>query len=136
MNFYFGTKNEKGNSYNWVVPNYFDKDEWEFSPTISSDKPIVFMGRITHLKGLDMIIELAKRLPNRKFKIAGQGDFKKFFSGLKNVEYHGSLEGKERSDFLQGAVAMLLPTKYIEPFGGAIVEAQFVGKKRNCIIFF
>eukprot|EP01091_Cochliopodium_minus_P020358 TRINITY_DN886_c1_g1_i5.p1 TRINITY_DN886_c1_g1~~TRINITY_DN886_c1_g1_i5.p1 ORF type:complete len:185 (-),score=65.82 TRINITY_DN886_c1_g1_i5:43-597(-) len=85
------------------------------------------MGRIIVNKGMKIIAKLAKALPHRKFKIAGQGNFSEFFEGINNVEYVGSLEGKQRSDFLQGAAAMIHPTLYVEPFGGSVVESQLCG---------
>jgi glycosyltransferase involved in cell wall biosynthesis len=37
------------------------------------------------------------------------------------------LKPKERNDLVIGAEALLLPTLYREPFGGAAVEAQMLG---------
>ena len=128
MHHNLGKDGSGGKHYNWVIPNYFDENEWEFSPKVSEDRPIVFMGRIIPAKGIAIMQTIIKALPQRKFKFAGQGNFDQYFSEYNNVEFYGALEGKERSKFLQGASAMLLPTLFIEPFGGAIVEAQFVGK--------
>jgi glycosyltransferase involved in cell wall biosynthesis len=127
MHYSLGIKKEGGNNYVWVIPNYFELNDWTFSPKVSEDRPIVFMGRIIECKGMYTIREIAKKLPNRIFKIAGKGDFEHFFHGMPNIIYCGALQGAERNTFLQGAAAMLLPTSYIEPFGGALIEAQLVG---------
>jgi glycosyltransferase involved in cell wall biosynthesis len=37
------------------------------------------------------------------------------------------LHGMERSDFLGNALAVLMPTRYVEPFGGVTVEAHLCG---------
>ena len=82
------------------------------------------MGRIAQEKGMQVIADLARLLPGQSFHIAGQGNFSAFFQDLPNVRYFGALVGKERSNFLRGARAALMPTLYVEPFGGAGVEAQ------------
>ena len=89
------------------------------------------MGRIIESKGVQIIKELALHFTDRKFKIAGPGDFDNFFANISNVFYHGLLFGKERSDFLQGAAAMLLPTSYFEPFGGALVSFSSIINHEN-----
>eukprot|EP01091_Cochliopodium_minus_P014263 TRINITY_DN4808_c0_g1_i1.p1 TRINITY_DN4808_c0_g1~~TRINITY_DN4808_c0_g1_i1.p1 ORF type:complete len:413 (+),score=95.32 TRINITY_DN4808_c0_g1_i1:46-1284(+) len=127
LHYYYGSKKQHGENYNFVIPNYFNPDDWTFSPTVGDDRPIVYMGRITREKGLETVREIVKKMPHRKFKIAGQGNFTQFFDGLPNAHYYGALEGNERSEFLKGAVAMLLPTLFVEPFGGSIVEGQFCG---------
>jgi glycosyltransferase involved in cell wall biosynthesis len=121
------TKNAIGSTYNWVIPNYYDEADWPLMD-MSPDQNIVFMGRIVTSKGIDIVRELATRLPHRRFMIAGQGDFRAFFPpSLTNVVYVGPLEGRQRADFVCTAAAMLMPSSMIEPFGGSAVEAQMCG---------
>lgn len=124
-----GSENGIGRHYNWVIPNYFELNDWfvQDPSQIRPDRPIVFMGRITQVKGMDTIREIAKVLTNRVFWIAGQGNFSEWFHGLPNVYYKGPLKGGERANFLRGASCMLMPTTYVEPFGGAGVESQLMG---------
>lgn len=127
MHYVLGAEQSAGKNYNWVIPNYFDTQEWRFSPEPSPKRPIVFMGRISAVKGMDVIREIALRMPERQFLLAGQGDPVPWFAGMQNVHFVGALVGRERQRFLSGAYAMLMPTTYVEPFGGAGVEAQLVG---------
>jgi glycosyltransferase involved in cell wall biosynthesis len=111
-----------GLNYNFVIPNYYDLDQWE--PKYSNGKYIAFMGRIGDIKGLDTILEIARR-SDLPVKVAGQGDPTPYLCD--NIEYVGVLKGMQRNEFIRNAVCQLMPTKYIEPFGGAGVEGLLCG---------
>jgi glycosyltransferase involved in cell wall biosynthesis len=121
-------KNAVGTTYNWVIPNYYDVAEWPFVAVPRDDRPLVFMGRLTESKGIAIVRDLAARMPDRKFRIAGQGDATRWFGPeFPNVEIVGPLEGMQRADFVCNAAAMLMPSSMVEPFGGSAVEAQMCG---------
>jgi len=122
MHYHQGKDGRNGNNYEWVIPNYFDLDEWE--PNESLGGYLAFLGRITPLKGLDTIRALADHSP-WPIKLAGQGDPSPW--DHPNIEYVGPLKGKERSDFLRNARASLMPTVFTEPFGGSGVEGMLCG---------
>jgi glycosyltransferase involved in cell wall biosynthesis len=84
------------------------------------------MGRLTEGKGLRIVLDVARLRPDVPFVIAGQGDIDAFGPLPANVTYVGSL-GSERVALLQGARAIIAPSRYIEPFAGAVVEAQLCG---------
>jgi len=44
-----------------------------------------------------------------------------------NVEYIGEITDKEKSEFLSGAVALLVPIDWPEPFGLVMIEAMACG---------
>jgi len=46
---------------------------------------------------------------------------------LPNLTYKPPIHGKDRAQFLGNAMAVLMPTRYVEPFGGVTVEAQLCG---------
>lgn len=122
MHYHQGKENRRGSDYEWVIPNYFDLDDWE--PSYEHGKYIAFMGRLISTKGLDTVYEIAKRV-NLPVKIAGQGDPTPWTHP--NIEYVGVLKGRERSDFLRNAYCVLMPTEFVEPFGGVAVEAMLCG---------
>ena len=54
-----------------VCPNYYDVDEWP----AGRPKPIVgYSGRICAIKGLDAVVEVARRFLHIQFIICGQGE--------------------------------------------------------------
>lgn len=120
--YHMGKEGRGGSQYEWVIPNYFDIEEWE--PNYEPGTYIAFMGRICAGKGMDTVYEISKHT-KMPVVLCGQGDPKQWLGG--NVEYRGPIKGKERSNFLRNAYCMLLPTTYVEPFGGAAVESMLCG---------
>jgi glycosyltransferase involved in cell wall biosynthesis len=114
----------RGSDYHWVIPNYYDITDWDYTPT--PERKLVYFGRIGEIKGLQIVWEIAKHRPDIQVVICGQGDPTPYLT-LPNISYHPPLHGKERSEFLGNAMAVLMPTRYVEPFGGVTVEAQMTG---------
>lgn len=119
-----GRQNKSGHDYNWVIPNYFKIDDWNFNPT--PEKYIAYFGRISDIKGVNIVREVARHRPDLQFKICGQGDPKPYLTEP-NIEYVPPIHGLARSEFLNKAMAVLMPTRYVEPFGGVTVEAELCG---------
>lgn len=135
MHWHYGKdKANAGKNYNWIIPNYYDLDDWEVNAKIDPEESyILYFGRIVHDKGLQAITEIAKRLHRfgdhvpKKVIICGQGDPAPYLEQTPNLEYRAPIHGRERSNLLKNAYCVLMPTIFIEPFGGAGVEAQLCG---------
>ena len=117
-----GIDKRSGKNYEWVVPNYYDLDEWE--PSYTPGKYIAFLGRICKEKGMDIIAEIANH-SKCTIKICGQGDPTPWTH--QNIIYGGPINGNARSEFLRNAKAVLMPTVFTEPFGGSGVEGMLCG---------
>lgn len=127
-----GAENKQPQNYWFVVPNYFDTEEFKFS---ANPKPLKvgYLGRVTELKGCNIIKEVAKRFPHVEFVMCGQGEWNRFIDPeVPNLKYKSPIHGSERSDFLGECVAFIHPVKYLEPFGGGAVEAQLCGTPVIC----
>lgn len=115
-----------GRNYDCVIPNYFDPDD--FTPRYDKEDYLLYVGRLTPRKGVNIAYEVAKRT-EMKLVVAGMGKLKDV--GIpeddKLVEYVGSVGTAERDKLMGGARAILVPTIYFEPFGGVNVEAMFCG---------
>jgi glycosyltransferase involved in cell wall biosynthesis len=110
-----------------VIPNYFDVTEWiPGAPYARRPKLLVYFGRITEQKGLHTVWEIAKALPDWRVVLCGQGNPAPWLT-LPNIEYLAPLHGTDRNELLRRARAVLLPTEYIEPFGGVAIEAMLSG---------
>jgi len=119
-----GREGKSGHDYNWVIPNYFKVDDWDFNS--SPESYIAYFGRLANIKGVHYISEIAKVRPDLHFKICGQGDPTPYLTSP-NIEYVPPIHGRERSKFLGNAMAVIMPTRYVEPFGGVTVEAELCG---------
>ena len=122
MHYHQGRENRNGHSYEWVVPNYFDLNDWEVNPL--PGQYLAFLGRICHIKGMDTIRAIADHSP-WPIHLCGQGDPTPWRHP--NIHYRGPITGHERSDFLRNARAALMPSVFTEPFAGSGVEAMLCG---------
>ncbi len=122
LHYNHGIKGTGGSNYEWVVPNYYDLDDW--IPNYEHGKYLSFMGRVTQCKGLNTIMAIAD---NSKYPILihGHGDHSAY--NHPNVKFLGPIFGKDRSDFIRNSRALLAPTTFIEPFCGMAVESMLCG---------
>ena len=122
MHYHQGKEGRNGKNYEWVVPNYYDLDDWDVRTEHGSY--LAFLGRITELKGIDTIRAIAEH-SSWPIVLHGQGDPSRWQHP--NIEYRGPLTGRKRSEFLGNARALLAPTVFTEPFCGMAVEAMLCG---------
>lgn len=130
MHYVYGLLNQDdGAWYDAVIPNYYDPADFPFQ----SEKQdyLLYFGRIVGRKGVSLASEVAKATGNRLY-IVGQGALDNPDEGLrlggeKHIEYFPAVGAQERAKLLGNAKAVLMPTYYLEPFGGVNVEAQLCG---------
>ncbi|NDD53463.1 glycosyltransferase [bacterium] len=120
--YHCGKDGRQGSNYEYVIPNYFEVNDWQ--PCYRPGEYVAFLGRIDACKGLDTIYEIAK-YTDKKIVLHGQGDPAKW--AHPNIEYRGPIHGKQRSEFLRNALCSIMPTNFIEPFGGSGVEGLLCG---------
>lgn len=125
-----GADNKAPSNYWFIVPNYFDTNEFKLTVT-PQPKKIGFLGRITDVKGCNIIAEIAKRFPDVEFILCGQGEHEKYMVAP-NIKYKLPIHGAERSEYLGSCTAVLCVSKFLEPFCGVSVEAQLCGTPVIC----
>ena len=137
-----GLKNDICPMYGPVIPNYFDLDEFDLNKIDTSEysndlnkngfdeienKPkeyFLFLARIIYDKGINIILSIAEALPNINFVFVGPGTLN---TQLKNVFVYPPVGAIGRAKWMSNAKGFLLPTLYLEPFGGSAVEAMICG---------
>jgi glycosyltransferase involved in cell wall biosynthesis len=122
----------ESNRLEWVVPNYYRTADWRFNER--GGDHVVFLGRIGAAKGVDLIPRLAAERTDITFILAGQGDPQAYL-GLPNVHYEPPIKGAGRSEYLGDARAIIAPSRYVEPFCGAVVEAALCGTPAITSVF-
>ncbi len=108
--------------YNGVAkPVNFQKKE-----IIKDELIFGFIGRLSTPKGVHVIIETAKTLPQHKFLIAGGGELeeqlKQSAKGYKNIVFLGRI--KNPYDFYKLVDILIVPS-IREPLGNIIIESGF-----------
>lgn len=109
-----------------VIPNAVDAlDSYESI----NGKYVAYCGRLSSEKGVDMIIEVARRHPEIEFRLAGALRDKDQFGILpKNVLLMGYLSGDKLTDFYKNAVFCVMASRWYEGFPMSILEAAQYGK--------
>jgi glycosyltransferase involved in cell wall biosynthesis/tetratricopeptide (TPR) repeat protein len=121
-----GTPNNgrHGNDYEWVIPNYYDLKDWE--PNYEPGKYLLFFGRVVGVKGMDIVEAIANEL-NEPIRVVGNGELERY-KNSKNLIVEGPITGaKNKSDLLRNAKAIIVPSRFVEPFAGVHAEAMLCG---------
>ena len=85
---------------------------------------VAYSGRISREKGVDMIIEAARRHPDIPFKLAGAVRDTDLVADLpSNVELTGYLSGEKLRDFYANARFFVMASRWYEGFPMTILEA-------------
>lgn len=112
--------------YSWVIPNYFDIEDFDYNDT--KDDYILYLGRVTELKGISTCIQ-ATAAAGARLVIAGQGRLSDI--GYAETPAHvtevGYADRETRRQLMSRARALIIATNYLEPFGGVVVEALLSG---------
>lgn len=135
MHYIWGRDKAEARWYDVVIPNFFRPQD--FKVAASRDDYLLYVGRITRRKGLEVAVELAKAT-QRKLLVAGSG-VNEHRPGLivadggdlrleyADMHYLGPVGVELRNELMRNAHAILVPTIYVEPFGAVAVEAQLAG---------
>jgi glycosyltransferase involved in cell wall biosynthesis len=94
-----------------------------------------FLGRIAPEKGIDRAIRIAQHcgMPLKVAAKVDKADQDYYDEQIKpmmtsgNVEFIGEINDKDKSEFLSGALVLLVPIDWPEPFGLVMIEAMACG---------
>ena len=121
-----------------AIPNFVDVRKYDFRPSVPADAPLVFLSRVEEIKGAHVAIEVAKRA-GKRLVIAGNhatddGPNGRYWReqilphlGKDGIEYVGPVNDAQKNQLLGGAVAMLVPIQWNEPFGIVFAESLACG---------
>jgi glycosyltransferase involved in cell wall biosynthesis len=131
MHHVYGMKNMWARAMDDVVPGIIDARDFEPG---ADQGYLLFMGRMVASKGPHVASQIAQRL-DLPIIFAGPGASTPAYAheivcddGTKlEGEYEGTVDFKRRRELMAGASCLLVPTLYIEPFGGVSAEALASG---------
>ena len=115
-----------------VIPNYIGEIEQVEIPVTDKGSYIGYVGRLSHEKGFDMLLEVARRHPEMVFKFAGtlRNDMPPMDIPA-NVTLCGQLDARQLSVFYSNARFIVIPSRCYEGFPMALLEAS--SHRRCCI---
>jgi glycosyltransferase involved in cell wall biosynthesis len=120
---------------NWVRTIHHGVPETLLTPRPVTPSYLAVLGRIAPEKGVDRAIKIAIRC-GIPLKIAAKVDRadQDYYDGIIRplmdhplVDYIGEIGDHEKSDFLSGAIGVLVPIDWPEPFGLVMIEAMACG---------
>lgn len=120
---------------NFVRTIHHGMPEGLLGPQSVKPQYLAFLGRITEDKGPDRAIRIARRagIPlkmaakvDRVDEAYYQAKIRPMIDG-RHVELIGEIGDADKSDFLSGAIALLMPIDWPEPFGLVMIEAMACG---------
>lgn len=118
-----------------IVPNAVNLARYTFQPEVAPDAPLVFLGRVEHIKGPHRAIAIA-RATGRRLLIAGnippeqrgwvEAHVLPHVDGDR-IRYVGPVDDVQKDALLGSAASLLMPIEWDEPFGLVMVEALACG---------
>jgi glycosyltransferase involved in cell wall biosynthesis len=119
----------------WVRTIHHGLPERLLTPQRALPGYFAFLGRISPEKGVDSAVRIARRC-GVPLKIAAKVDAvdRAYFEAeirhlieIPEVEHIGEIGDRQKSSFLSGAIALLVPVAWPEPFGLVFIEAMACG---------
>ena len=120
---------------NWIATVHHGMSKDLFRPGNGGDY-FAFLGRICPEKGIEDAIEIAER-SGITLKIAAKIDMqdrcyyesrvRPLIRASRHVEFIGEIGDSDKASFLSGAIALLVPIDWPEPFGLVMIEAMACG---------
>ncbi|MEW5849617.1 MAG: glycosyltransferase family 4 protein [Myxococcota bacterium] len=119
---------------NWVATVHHGLPEDLYRPTFQAGGYLCLLGRVAPEKGVEDAIAIARRtgIPLRIAAKVGPPDAAYFQSLRKEltpplVEFVGEVDDRQKNELLGGALALLMPVHWPEPFGLVMIEAMACG---------
>lgn len=91
----------------------------------------LYFGRLSHEKGVEVIVDVFGKLPALKLKVAGTGpmemELRKMADGCQNIEFLGFKQGEELDELRRNAQFVIVPSQWYENNPMTIVESYSFG---------
>ncbi|WP_444294035.1 glycosyltransferase family 4 protein [Holdemanella porci] len=107
-----------------ALHNFIDRVEWK--DTEKKDYALYF-GRYTEEKGIDVLVNACKELPDIKFIFAGKGPLESKVNGVSNIENVGFQSGLELENLIRNAKFSICPSSWYENCPFSVMESQMFG---------
>ena len=93
----------------------------------------IFIGRVEKIKGVDILVDAFRSMPDKKLKIVGKGELSDQISerlkneNIRNIELLGFVAHDKVNELLKHSKALIMCSQWYETFGMVIIEAYSNG---------
>jgi len=114
------------------IPNFIELNL--YNPAFKTSDYFLYLGRLSHEKGILTLIKSTKNLKSAQLFIAGDGNLKKYLEvfvkekKIKNVKFLGYLSGEKLTVTIRHADFVVLPSECYENCPMTILESFAYGK--------
>ncbi|HOY55912.1 MAG TPA: glycosyltransferase family 4 protein [bacterium] len=116
----------------YILPNFVEAEQ--ILPTTKNEKYLLYFSRLSAEKGIHILLEAMKNIPEVKLKVVGTGPeelscqlkIKKY--GLKNIELLGYQTGTNLLKLIANSYAVVVPSVCYENCPLSILESLAFGK--------
>jgi len=115
----------------YVIPNIVKFPEGAVDKkNLIKGEYVGYVGRLSHEKGIDILLEVAQMCPEIEFRLAGSENRNHPLPSIlpKNIHLVGFLHGQELEKFYRNAKIIVSTSRCFETFGMSIAEAMVRGK--------
>ncbi|MCS7279562.1 MAG: glycosyltransferase [Thermodesulfobacteriaceae bacterium] len=119
----------RGIDRNKFSPKYRKDDFWSNKLGIKENSEVIlYVGRISKEKNLDLLFQIASYFPDRTFVLVGDGPYRKTLEERKvpHIYFTGYLQGEELSQAYASSDIFLFPSE-TETYGLVVLEAMASG---------
>jgi len=109
-----------------TIHNFIEKKQ-AVGKADSEKSYVVFVGRLSKEKGVELLADTAKLLPQISFVVAGSGPDEDCLKNISNVDMKGFLNGEELTRTMAYADALIAPSVCYENCPLSILEAHSMG---------
>ena len=110
----------------FTIQNFIEKNDISVKTDCENDY-VVFVGRLSKEKGVELLADTAKLLPNVNFVVCGSGPDDECLKNIPNVTLKGFVKGKELAEVMANAKLLIAPSVCYENNPLSILEAHSMG---------
>ncbi len=109
-----------------VIHNFIDIED-DVTENVKKQDYVLYFGRLSKEKGIDLLMEACKKLENIQFVIVGSGPMEEKCKNIKNVRFLGFRNGKELKEIIQKALFTVYPSVWYENCPLSVLESESLG---------
>lgn len=93
----------------------------------TTEEYVLFFGRLSEEKGLDLFLQACRELPDIRFVVAGSGPMEQDCQGIQNVDFVGFKVGDELNRLIENALFSVYPSIWYENCPLSVLESEMLG---------